>query len=298
MSENRRLPARILISPDEPRLRAGWRLLFNGILSQVIGLVLILPLLLIRLPAIPITNSEFLAAQLASVIAVTAAVFLSRRWLDRRSISSLGLQLERRSGLDLLAGFLIAGLMMLLIFLLEWLAGWLIIGAPEAAASPALHPAIGLLAMLAAFAATGWQEELYFRGYLLQNLRDGLNLAWAVGLSTLLFSLAHFANPNASAAGLAGILLAGFFMAYAYLASGRLWLPIGLHIGWNFFEGPVFGFPVSGLETFQLLPVQVGGPPLITGGAFGPEAGLVLLPALALGTLCVFSYTRLKPKPK
>jgi hypothetical protein len=68
---------------------------------------------------------------------------------------------------------------------------------------------------------------------------------------------------------------------------------MGLHTGWNFFEGTVFGFPVSGIGDFpRLLHPAISGPALITGGPFGPEAGLVLLPALGLGAGLVYLYTR------
>lgn len=298
MSENRSLLARILVSPEEPRLRAGWRLLLNALLIQFLSLLALLPFLFLRLPQSLIINGQLISVQTATVIVVTVAVFICRRWLDRRSIASLGLQLDRQSAVDLLAGFLVAGLMMLAVFAIQWGAGWLTISAGEPEAASGWRPILLLLVMLGAFIGGGWQEELYFRGYLLQNLEAGLNLTWGVVISTVMFSLAHVFNPNLSAMGLLGILLAGFFMAYAYLRSGRLWLPVGLHIGWNFFEGPVFGFSVSGLDTLRLVHTQVGGPELITGGAFGPEAGLVLLPALALGLVCVQLLTRRRAQTK
>jgi len=152
----------------------------------------------------------------------------------------------------------------------------------------------------------GWQEELVARGYWLQNLEEGLTrsgtgssgrgLAWAVLISSLLFSLAHYGNPAFSWAALLGLLGSGYFLAYAYIRRRNLWLPIGLHIGWNFFEGTVFGFQVSGTESYRLILQSVRGPTLWTGGAFGPEAGLVLIPALLLGTLVIRWYTRNPPK--
>jgi hypothetical protein len=76
------------------------------------------------------------------------------------------------------------------------------------------------------------------------------------------------------------------------LRTRQLWLSIGLHFSWNFFLGPIFGFPVSGITSFTLLQVEISGPDLFTGGAFGPEAGLVVLPAQALGFLIVWAATR------
>jgi hypothetical protein len=89
------------------------------------------------------------------------------------------------------------------------------------------------------------------------------------------------------------LILAGVFLGYGYTSTRQLWLPIGLHTGWNFFEGTVFGFPVSGMADFpSLIHITVKGPILLTGGAFGPEAGLVILPALGLGALLVYLYTK------
>jgi membrane protease YdiL (CAAX protease family) len=104
--------------------------------------------------------------------------------------------------------------------------------------------------------------------------------------------LAHSFNPNLSWQAFLGLFLSGLFLAYGYLRTRQLWLPIGLHLGWNFFEGNVFGFPVSGQYFYQLIRQTVSGPDIITGGAFGPEGGLILLPALLLGTVGIFWYTR------
>jgi len=103
----------------------------------------------------------------------------------------------------------------------------------------------------------------------------------------------HLGNPNATWYSAAGIFLAGLFLAYAYVRTGQLWLSMGLHLGWNFFEGVVFGFPVSGLDIYRLLRIQVHGPELWTGGAFGPEAGLIVVPGLLLGTALIYGYTKL-----
>ena len=99
-------------------------------------------------------------------------------------------------------------------------------------------------------------------------------------------------NPNSSLGAVLGLIAGGLFFAYAYLRTRRLWLPIGIHIGWNFFEGVVFGFEVSGTQPFHLIRQTVSGPEVITGGAFGPEAGLILLPALLLGFVVIYAYTR------
>jgi hypothetical protein len=145
---------------------------------------------------------------------------------------------------------------------------------------------------LVLFIIVGYQEELLSRGYHLQNLVDGLNLPLGILLSSSVFALLHLGNPSADWVSTAGILFAGIFLAYAWVRTGKLWLPIGLHIGWNFFEGTIYGFPVSGTGGFHFIRQTVSGPKLVTGGGFGPEAGLVVIPALALGALAIWWYSR------
>ncbi len=288
----RNFASRLFISQPEHRLRAGWRVSIQTILLLLVSFILIVPAQLV-LFFIPANSSiTLLILEIASFAAITISVFLARRYLDRRTFTSLGFQAGSRVWRDLLAGFLIAGVTLLLVYLFEFGAGYLRLTSIAWQDTPPIEIILGLGIMLAAFVATGWQEELYFRGYLLQNLADGLNLGWGVLLSSVIFGLAHLSNPNASLMGAFGVGVAGLFMAFAYYRTRQLWLPIGLHIGWNFFEGPLLGFPVSGIGTFQLLHNQIDGPTLLTGGSFGPEAGLVLLPALLVGTALVYIYSK------
>jgi len=130
------------------------------------------------------------------------------------------------------------------------------------------------------------------RGYHMQTLGSGLTLTWGWILSSAVFGALHLANPHASFVAAAGILFAGLLLGYAYLRTGQLWLSMGLHTGWNFFEGVVFGFPVSGLPFYHLTRISVNGPVMWTGGEFGPEAGLIVLPAILLGFGLIYLMTR------
>jgi membrane protease YdiL (CAAX protease family) len=292
----RSLVARIFISEAEPRLRAGWRILLQTFLLILVTILIGLPAWLLSQFTLLAPSFDLLLLQTASFAAFTISVFIARRFLDRRSFTSLGFQANGRVWRDLLAGFLIAGIMLGFIYLIERLAGWLSLTGVAWQDTPPVEIILSSGIMLLVFIVTGWQEELYFRGYLLQNISEGLNLGWGVAISSLVFGLAHLSNQNASIMGVLGVTLAGLFMAYAYFRTRQLWLPIGLHIGWNLFEGPLLGFPVSGIGTFQLIRNQITGPTLFTGGSFGPEAGLVLLPTLIAGAALVYFYTRFSRK--
>ena len=102
----------------------------------------------------------------------------------------------------------------------------------------------------------------------------------------------NLGNPGANWVSTLGILLAGLFLTMPYILTRQLWISIGLHIGWNFSEGVIYGLPVSGIDTFHIINTSASGSDLLTGGAFGPEAGLVLIPALALGAFLVWRYAK------
>lgn len=142
--------------------------------------------------------------------------------------------------------------------------------------------AIGLVGFMAAAAVT---EELMFRGVLLRILESWWG-SWISLISTsLLFGLVHLVNPNATLWGAIAIAIeAGGMLGAAYIATRNLWVPIGLHFGWNLAASAIFSTEVSGNGTPQgLLDAATSGPTPVTGGGFGPEgsvyavaAGLVL----------------------
>jgi hypothetical protein len=156
--------------------------------------------------------------------------------------------------------------------------------------------ALGLLSALAGSVF----EEVIFRGFLFR-LIAGLGGNWtALGVTSALFGLAHIRNPGATwASSLAVAIEAGLLLGAAYAASGSLWLPIGIHAGWNFAEGPVFGMEVSGhAGASGWISGQLQGPAILTGGAFGPEASIVAVAVcLVMATLYLRKMRRVDPAP-
>jgi len=282
----------IFYTPDEARLRAGWRLLVHFF-------ILAASLVAFGVVASPLYFwaerqgfSFLLLNVLVALGGITTSVIIARRFVDQRSLVSLGLKLNWKALGDLFFGFALTAAMMGLIYAIEWAAGWLSFEGFVWEFQSSGRVAREVLIMLAVYIFVGWQEELIARGYWLQNLADGINQDWAIFISSLFFSLAHYGNPGFAWAPLLGLLISGYFLAYAYTRTRSLWLPIGLHIGWNFFEGTVFGFQVSGTDSYRLILQSVSGPTIWTGGAFGPEAGLVLIPGLLVGVLAIQWYTR------
>jgi len=286
-TQDRSILARIFLSPDEPRLRAGWRLLIQTLLLFVLGAIVS-----IAGGFLGIFSGSLLWGQILNFVIVTGSVYIARRWLDKRSFESLGLKIDRRTLLDVLAGIGITFLQMGFIYVVMLGLGWLTFEGFAWKFDPISVVVSRVITFFIAFIFGGWNEELLSRGYHLQTIASGLNLFWGVIISSAVFGLLHIFNPNATWVSAAGIFFAGVYLAYGYLRTKQLWLSIGLHIGWNFFEGVVFGFPVSGLDIYALTRIKVQGPALWTGGAFGPEAGLIVLPSLMLGAFLIYIYTR------
>jgi membrane protease YdiL (CAAX protease family) len=286
---------RIFLSPDR-RLRSGWRLLVHALLTFALAIAFSLPIVvaMVVLTAFNIQtdSAELLISSVPTFLAFVLATFLARRLLDRRSFTSLGLRIHRRAWLDVGMGICISAVMMGAILLAEMMLGWVRLDGFAWETHPAWVVLTGFLVSLGLFILVGIDEEILSRGYQLQNLVEGLNLPWGLVLSSLIFAIMHLGNPSVVwYTVIPGLMAAGLFLAFGWVRTRELWLPIGLHIGWNLFEGPVFGFPVSGLATSQLLLQTPTGPVWFTGGSFGPEAGVVLLPGLFVGTLLVWLYT-------
>ena len=228
-----------------------------------------------------------LSLQLASVIAITSTTLAVRRLLDGRSFVSLGLRRHDGWLSDMFFGLILGLLLMAVIFVVAWLAGW--ITWRPALAAFSLTDLVGVVAL---FIMVAWAEELAMRGYVLQTAKEAWGTIPALLLSSLIFGVLHLTNPGAGAMSAVGIFMAGVFFAVGFLATRSLWLPMAVHFSWNFFEGPFFGFPVSGLQLPSLLSVDMKGPELITGGAFGPEAGLSGILATCVGIAAVAAYWR------
>ena len=273
-------------NPADGRLRAGWRigvfvLVFMGLaIAGQLGLRAILG-------GFP-KGSPLIFPVLA--VAATLAVLFARRFLDRRSFVSLGLSNRRAAVADIAFGFCLSGLMAALVFLLMWQVG-AVDGFSIDLSGPALVAILGV--PLAVTILVGYWEELVFRGYLLQNMADGMGMKWAVVVSCLLYGLVHAMNPHASVLSSAIIVLFGFLRIYGYLATGLLWLSMGMHIGWNYFQGVIFGFAASGQGSdVTLLSPQLAGPAWLSGGDFGPEASVLIIPVLLVALWLMRAWAR------
>lgn len=135
-----------------------------------------------------------------------------------------------------------------------------------------------------------FSEELVFRGYILGNLLETFSNKWiALGISAVLFTGYHFASPGTHALAFFNLFLAGILLGLNYIYTKNLWFSFMLHLSWNFFEGPLLGFKVSGISFPSLLQAETKGDLMITGGDFGLE-GSMLVMLLLLTAILILAW--------
>lgn len=307
---------------DERRLRALWRLGIHTLLVLILTSLFTLGLMsvVVLLDVAGGTNVQdvlggtdpiqwaesswmlMVITPLATFLGIWGATFLTGRWIDRRRFREFGFSFSKRWWVDFIFGLGLGALLMGMIFLVGWITGGLQVTGYFAVNQPGEGFIEGFLQALLFFVFVGIYEEILSRGYHLINLAEGFNFKWigkrtalllAFGLSSLVFGILHLGNPNATWISVVNISLAGIMLGLGMVLTGSLAIPIGLHITWNFFQGNVFGFAVSGVRTgATVIATQVTGPVWLTGGEFGPEGGLLGFGAMLIGGLLTVLYVR------
>ena len=126
------------------------------------------------------------------------------------------------------------------------------------------------------FTIVSLNEEIAIRGYILHNLSSSFNKYVALIISSLVFMIMHLGNPNIGILPLVNLFLAGIFLGIYTIHKNNLWFPIGAHLTWNYLQGPIFGFEVSGNKINSLFEQKPNGHELLTGGNFGFEGSIIL----------------------
>jgi uncharacterized protein len=201
-------------------------------------------------------------------LAVVLAFWACKCWIERRANAEFALT---GAGPELLTGLGIGfGLFTAAALAVSLLGGLEILG---------LRGMGQFWSMLGMAIVSGVFEETLFRGVLFRHIEAMLGSWVALGVTAALFGAAHLANPDGTPfAAFAIMIEAGILLGAAYLLTRRLWLPIGLHAGWNFTQGWVFSVPVSGGDApLGLLITRRIGPDWLTGGAFGLEASVIAI---------------------
>ena len=229
---------------------------------------------------------------LASFIFMGLAVFGWVRWVEKRSLASVGLRGEQRLK-KFLNGLAVGiAMMVAIVTAIALSGGYRVADLAPAFASPT---ALGWIALLlAGFTVQASVEEFVFRGWLFSTITRRWNTSAAFILSSAAFTFLHF-SPRTSLLMLAMTFVYSIFACAWVRRSNSIWGVMGWHTGWNWFGGTGFDVPITGLESglpalvVKLVPV---GPAWLNGGGEGPEASVFTLALLTVASLSLLLLAR------
>ncbi len=290
---------------QSPLIKYGWlrailflvaAIIATGILSFV-GMIVIAVVFGID-PGSMITDSRNILRDLGLPANIVLTLFgfsgmlftawIFRRFIDKKSFKSLGFSFSPFRN-DFFMGLILGIILISVGFGILYASGMLSVVDTNV-------NIVLLIGYLTLFTIASFNEEIMVRGYILNNLCDSMNQYIALFISSLLFSLMHLGNANVTIISFINILLAGILLGIYYIHKRNLWLPIALHFSWNFFQGPVYGFEVSGVDTSGIIIQDLQGNDMLTGGPFGFEGSLFATFLIIVAILFLhYKYKNNKP---
>ena len=286
----------LLEQPVKPRLHVALRI-FLYLLASIIGMGIV------QFTAFKLAgnstkdlsmSTDFdaltsLLLELSGLIPVILITFVFRKYLDRKSFVSLGLSPKGRTG-DFLLGLGVA------ITLYALGSGILALSGNIEFSNHGIGFQT-LLISFVSFIGVAIMEELIVRGYILNNLLSVTNKYLALLISSAIFAAMHGFNPGLSWLAILNLLIAGVLLGAAYIFTRNLWFAMSLHLFWNFIEGPILGYRVSGNSTESLFSATPVGNPVLNGGEFGFEGSVVCtLLCIALALAIILYYQKKESK--
>ena len=209
---------------------------------------------------------DFLAAdtiiQYFDLIGVLLLLWILMRFVDNEPFIKLGFSLKGKIN-DIILGMTLGLLLMAVGYTILILLG-------EIKFIGFNYDLKNIILLFLLFIAVSIAEETYVRGYVLKNLLQSFNPIISLIISSAIFSLLHFFNPNVNYIALTELFIAGILLGISYVYTKNLWFPIALHLSWNFFQ-VMFGFNVSGMDTYSLIEFEIIENNNINGGDFGFE---------------------------
>ncbi len=234
------------------------------------------------------SEPEFLVTTVLSAIIASVVVYFFVKVNDTNPPIKVGLTANNKCR-DFIIGTAIGGAVMAFGFAILIILG-------EISIEGISINLLDLLCSLIGFLAVAYSEELIFRGFLMRKLQLQLQYSakFALIASSVIFTLVHLGNDNLSVMGVFDLFVAGFMLGAFFLYTKNLWMAIGLHFGWNFFQTHL-GFNVSGTDTYSIVEISMTQENLLNGGAFGFEGSILstIAQVIILATLFVLYRDRL-----
>lgn len=298
-----------ILKNNNKEIRSGWKigivfvsflittLIISILFSSLYSIIIIAlrpDLLADKAEGINYINEQFrgmnhfpaICLSIIQCIAMIFFVILFWKVWDKKKVKDIGLINIKMGWKDLCVGLLAGAVSFTVV------AAILLITKSVELANSFTKPNIsaGLLIQFIIFIFVGINEELFARGYCMTVLKQ-TKIYWVpiVG-SSVIFSLMHSMNQGISLLAYINLFLFGITMGYLFIKTKNIWMGIGYHITWNYFQGNVFGFLVSGNNTDSLYNIKLINQNIINGGNFGPEGGLVVTILLVITIFIIYKF--------
>jgi membrane protease YdiL (CAAX protease family) len=287
----------------EGKVHSGWKIagmmgvtfLIFIIASTIVGIIagfLIMPKLVssgeINPDALVFTDSQMylintVSAFLQEIIMIAVPIIIWK-FIIKRSLSEMGLKPVLKHSKELLVGLALGAASMTVVFLS------LILSGSSEVVSWKPHFSSEQLVYLVLYIFVGFAEEIFSRGYMMSVMRQTKSISLIIFVPSIIFALLHSMNTGVGIIPYINLALVGVLFAVMYLRSGNLWMCIGYHITWNYFQGYVYGFKVSGQAADGIITTTAKKFSLLNGSAFGPEGGIFVTIIILVGLLFVYKY--------
>ncbi len=266
------------------------KLIVFALATAFFVVVLMVPFALSGL--VDVNNPEHWAVLVIEGIQLVAVLLpawlIIHYWDELPFVDDMGFRIKGR-GKDMFYGFCVAAAIYAIGYIVSLIAGWVSIDGWH------FDPTY-LLVQFLFYILVAMMEESMMRGFVLGHMLDvGMNKFLALLISSFLFACLHLGNPGMTHFSLFNLTLAGILLGVAYIYTRNLWFPISLHLFWNFIQGPILGYDVSGIgEEDTLLKLNISDNTLMNGGDFGFEASLpcTILMIIATGLIIYYFETK------
>lgn len=227
-------------------------------------------------------------SKLVDTIVIFMVIFILLKVLDNKGLKDIGLNSIIKNRFGLLLGLVLGAVSMIIIFVILLVSNNITLS--NSLVKPSFSSSI--LIGIPLFILVAISEEIMCRGYILNTLNQMKKPWLSAAISSAIFAFLHLANPNVKLVGILNIFLVGLLFSCMYIRTKSLWMAIGYHFAWNYFQGNIFGFPVSGQTQSNGIYIIKGVKEnILTGGAFGPEGGILVSIVIIAGMIFVWKAT-------
>ena len=285
-------------------VRSGWKIFLVFLLtytlsftiSLVIGMVLGLAFLTLGDGALPfesesiqnILNGDLglmISTSLSNAIIILSCIVIWKIF-EKKKVSGMGLTNLKEGYKEFISGLLFGTIAISVVAIILLLMGN--VRLVNSLSKPQLS--VALLEGLILFIFVGFGEEILGRAYIMSVLKQTRNKWFVLIISSVIFAILHLGNNGISILAFINLFLVGLLFGYMFMKSKNIWMSIGYHITWNYFQGYIWGFQVSGITTSGLYKIENINNNIINGGLFGPEGGLIVTIVTCIAFYIVYKY--------